>query len=160
MRPHLPVLLVLGLLGCGTGARDGAGSAPAARGPTSGPSPAHGVGPKVSLVVGEKQVDIGLGEVAPGPDGKVRLAALWRAGMPTEEPMLLHFDLVDVHGFHLATSPACRPLLNGSDFAAAMIDVATHDVTYDAALSIQDCYRMRAVQRIVGIRGAGPGATP
>ena len=143
-------VLALILIGCGTGGAAGAGSAPAGRGPTSGPhgSP-HAVGPKVSLVLGDKQVDVGLDEV-PQADGMVSLRDLWRAGLPTDEPMLLHFDLYDLHGFNLASRPACGQLLNGTDLASARMDVRTHDVSYKE--SINDCYRMRAITRIVGIR--------
>lgn len=147
----LTIVLLLAL-GCGTGGGAGAGSAPAGRGPTSGPhGDAHEVGPKVSLVLGDKQVDIGLDEV-PHDGTTASLRDVWRAGMPTDDPMLLHFDLYDLHGFHIGTRAACTRLLNGSDFAAARIDVRTHDVTYDDQLSINDCYRMRAIVRIVGMR--------
>ena len=145
-------LLACVLFACGTGGGAGAGSAPAGRGPTSGPQgPDHEVGPKVSLVLGDKQVDIGVDEVR-HTGNTVALRDLWNAGMPTDNSMLLHFDLYDLRGFNLATSPACRRPLNGSDFAAARMNVRTHDVSYDEALSINDCYRMKAVTRIVGTR--------
>ena len=144
----LVIAMLLG--GCGVTDMTGAGAAPTARGPTTG-QPAHGVGSRVSLVLDAKQVDIGLGEV-PHEDGRVALKDLWNAGMPTEDPLLLHFDLIDVKGFRLGSHPACAPLLNGTELLAAHMDVETHDVTYDRDLPMPACYRMQAVMRIVATR--------
>lgn len=147
---RLAVVGLAALVACGAPARtEGAGSAPFAR--STSIFPAGGVGSKVSLVLGNKQVDIALDEV-PQSNGRVRLRDLWLAGLPTDEPMLLHFDLVNHQGFTPATTQGCRQPLNGSDFRGAYMDVKTHDVGYDEGHEIADCYRMRGVVRIVGMR--------
>lgn len=147
MRLALCCLLVAA---CGASTRpDGAGSAPFARGTTI--FPPGQVGTKVSLAIDNKQVDVDLSEV-PQKDGRVRLRDLWLAGLPTDEPMLLHFDLVNHQGFTPSTRQGCRQPLNGSDFRSASMDVKTHDVSYDDGHDIADCYRLRGVVRIVGMR--------
>jgi hypothetical protein len=109
------------------------------------------VGPGVRVVLDDKEVGVALASV-PHDGSSASLLAVWRLAFPAEDPAPLHFDLVGSDGFHPASRPACARPLTSVEVAAAHIDVVTHDVSYDDALHLPGCYRVKAVVRMVGTR--------
>ena len=109
------------------------------------------VGPTVKVSLEGKTADIPL-EGIPHEGSSAPLVALWRAAWPSEDPTALHFDLTGSDGFHPASRPACARLLTGAEVAAAHIDLVSHDVSFDSALSLPGCYRVKAVVSMDGSR--------
>jgi hypothetical protein len=109
------------------------------------------VSASVTVVLDGKSVNVSLPSLS--QDGGVAtVAQLWRAAWPSEDPAPLRFDLVGSDGFRPMSRPKCTRLLTGAEIAAARIDVITHDVTYDDALQLPGCYRVKAVVRLEGSR--------
>jgi len=129
-------------------------SPPAPTSPSSPPSPEHHhelhlppAGPQVSVALDGKRVDVALAEV-PHEGPAASLIQVWKVAFPAEDPTPLHFDLTGSDGFHPASRPVCARLLTGAELATARIDVATHDVSFDDALKLPGCYRVKGVVRI------------
>jgi hypothetical protein len=80
------------------------------------------------------------------------LVELWRAAFPGQGALPLHFDLVGSDGFHPSSRPKCARLLTGAEVAAARIDVTSHDVSFDDALHLPGCYRVKAVVSVDATR--------
>lgn len=124
--------------------------------PTFPPEPSHElhlppVGPAVTVAFDGKSTDVPLASL-PQDGSAASLLALWKAVFPAEDVATLHFDLLGSDGFHPASRPACARPLTGADMAAGRIDVVTHDVSYDDALKLPGCYRVKAVVRLEATR--------
>jgi hypothetical protein len=102
------------------------------------------VGPTVHVTLDGKAADVVLADV-PHDGGSAVLADVWRVAFPSEDPAMLHFDLVGSDGFHPASRSKCARRLTGAEVAAGHIDVVTHNVVYDDASSLPGCYRVKAV---------------
>ena len=103
--------------------------------------------PRVSVAFEGKQVDVVLADVAhDGPSAA--LARVWTSAFPTQDVSALHFDLVGSDGFRPSSRPACARPLTGAEIAAARIDVATHDVSFEDNVELPGCYRVKGVVRI------------
>jgi len=109
------------------------------------------VGPSVHVTFDGKVADVVLATV-PHEGGSAPLIGLWRVAFPSEDPAPLHFDLVGSDGFHPASRPKCTRLLPGAEVAAAHFDVVTHNVSFDDALNLPGCYRVKAVVRVDATR--------
>lgn len=105
----------------------------------------------MSVALDGKSVDVALASLSQD-GGTTTLGQVWKAAWPSEEPAPLRFDLVGIDGFRPMSRPKCTRLLTGAEFAAARIDVATHDVSFDDALGLAGCYRVRATVRIEASR--------
>jgi len=102
------------------------------------------VGPSVRVTLDGKTADVALAGV-PHEGSSAPLLAMWKVAFPSEDPTLLHFDLVGSDGFHPASRPKCTRLLTGVDVATARIDVMTHDVSFEDGSNLPGCYRVKAV---------------
>jgi hypothetical protein len=109
------------------------------------------VGPAVRITLDGKSEEVALATV-PLQGDSVALIDLWRAAFLGVDPGPLHFDLVGSDGFHPASRPKCTRLLTGVEVASARIDVVTHDVSFDDALNLPGCYRVKAVVSIDATR--------
>jgi hypothetical protein len=105
------------------------------------------VGPSVTVTIDGRSVDVALAS-APHEGTSLPLAQLWKAAWPAEDPAPLHFDLVGSDGFHPTSRPKCTRLLTGAEIAAGRIDVFSHDVSFDDALNLPGCYRVKSLVRI------------
>jgi hypothetical protein len=131
------------------------GPAPAAA-PPAAPEPHHElhlppVGTSVHVTLDGKSADVALGGV-PHEGNAASLAEVWKVAFPSEDAAPLHFDLVGSDGFHPASRPMCARLITGAEVKAARIDVTTHNVTYDDALNLPGCYRVKGVVSIDATR--------
>jgi hypothetical protein len=108
-------------------------------------------GPTVHVTLDGKSVDVLLPSV-PHDGSSVSVTQLWKAAWPSEDPAPLHFDLVGSDGFHPTSRPSCPRLLTGAEIAAARIEVVTHDITFDDALKLPGCYRVKAVVQMDATR--------
>jgi hypothetical protein len=109
------------------------------------------VGPLVRVTLDGKSVEVPLSSLP--HDGTVApLLGLWRAAWPTEDASLLHFDLTGSDGFHPSSRPPCARWLTGAEIATAHIDLVTHDVSFDDAVKLPGCYRVKAVVAMEGVR--------
>jgi hypothetical protein len=106
------------------------------------------VGPQVTVTLDGKRADVAVAELPQG----ATLAQLFKTAFPSEDPAILHFDLFGSDGFHPAARPACARLLTGAEVAAAQLDPATHNVSFDDALKLPGCYRVKALVRIDATR--------
>jgi hypothetical protein len=104
-------------------------------------------GPQVSVALDGKRVDVALADV-PHEGAAASLIQVWKVAFPTEDPTPLHFDLTGSDGFHPASRPVCARPLTGAEIVAARIDVATHDVSFEDAVKLPGCYRVKGVVRI------------
>lgn len=159
----LPALLAALLVGCASAPASPPSSAPPpAPGPSSStdtaPDAEHHhelhlppVGPSVQVSLGDKHADVALAAL-PHDGPTVPLLQVWKAAFATEDPAALRFNLFGSDGFHPQARSKCPALLTGGQIAAARIDVATHDVSYDDALNLPGCYRVKAVVRIEASR--------
>jgi hypothetical protein len=102
------------------------------------------VGPSVHVTLDGRAADVVLANV-PHDGSSAPLPELWKVAFPSEDPKMLHFDLVGSDGFHPMSRPKCTQLLTGVEIAAARIDVITHDVSFDDGLNLPGCYRVKAV---------------
>jgi hypothetical protein len=109
------------------------------------------VGPAVRITLDGKSEEVALATV-PLQGDSVAFLDLWRAAFPGVDPGPLHFDLVGSDGFHPMSRPKCTQLLTGAEVAAARIDVVTHNVSFDDALNLARCYRVKAVVSIDATR--------
>jgi hypothetical protein len=109
------------------------------------------VGPSVSVAYGGKRADVALATAwHDGPS--VALLDVWKAAFPADDPKALRFDLVGSDGFRPTSRPKCTRLLTGAEVAAARIDLVSHDVAFDDALSLPGCYRVKALVGIEATR--------
>ncbi len=108
-------------------------------------------GPTVSVALDGTSVDVALASLSPD-GGPTTLGLVWKAAWPSEDPALLRFDLVGVDGFRPMSRPKCTRLLTGAELAAARIAVGSHDVSFDDALGLAGCYRVKATVRIEASR--------
>jgi len=149
---YLSVLAVLALFAaCATHPAD---TPPPAAAPE--PEPHHElhlppVGPSVRVTSEGAGTDVVL-ETVPHEGSSAPLMALWKTAFPTEDPASMHFDLVGSDGFHPASRPKCTRPLSGAEVAAGHIDVVTHNVSFDDALNLPGCYRVKAVVRMDAAR--------
>jgi hypothetical protein len=102
------------------------------------------VGPAVHVTMDGKASDVVLATV-PHEGGSASLIELWKTAFPSQDPAPLLFDLVGSDGFHPGSRPKCTRLLTGAEVAGAHIDVTSHDVSFDDALNLPGCYRVKAV---------------
>jgi hypothetical protein len=109
------------------------------------------VGPAVRITLDGKSEEVALATV-PHQGDAVALIDLWRAAFLGVDPGPLHFDLVGSDGFHPASRPKCTRLLTGAEVLAARIDVVTHNVSFDDALNLPGCYRVKAVVSVDATR--------
>jgi hypothetical protein len=109
------------------------------------------VGPAVRITLDGKSEEVALATV-PLQGDSVALIDLWKAAFSGVDPGPLHFDLVGSDGFHPASRPKCTRLLTGAEVASARINVVTHNVTFDDALNLPGCYRVKAVVSIEATR--------
>jgi hypothetical protein len=109
------------------------------------------VGLAVRVTLDGKSNEVALATV-PLQGDSVALVDLWRAAFPGVDPGPLHFDLVGSDGFHPASRPKCTRLLTGAEVATARIDVVTHNVSFDDALKLPGCYRVKAVVSVDATR--------
>jgi hypothetical protein len=109
------------------------------------------VGPSVHVTLDGRAADVVLASVA-HEGSSAALRELWRVAFPAEDPTPLHFDLVGSDGFHPASRPKCTRPLTGAEVAVGHIDVVTHDVTFDDALNLPGCYRVKAVVSVDATR--------
>jgi hypothetical protein len=130
----------------------------AAQAPAAPPSPEHHhelhlppAAQQVSVALDGKQVDVVLADV-PHDGPAAPLARVWASAFPTQDLAALHFDLVGSDGFHPSSRPACARPLTGAEIAAARIDIATHDVSFEDAVKLPGCYRVKGVVRIEASR--------
>jgi hypothetical protein len=107
--------------------------------------------PQVSVALDGKQVDVVLADV-PHDGAAAPLGRVWASAFPTQDASPLHFDLLGSDGFHPSSRPACARLLTGAEVAAARIDVATHDVSFDDGVKLPGCYRVKGAVRIEASR--------
>jgi hypothetical protein len=120
-----------------------------AEAPASAPPPHHElylppVGPSVHVTFEGKSADVVLATV-PREGSSALLLDVWKVAFPSDDPGPLRFDLVGSDGFHPASRPKCTRLLTGTEVASARIDVVTHNVSFDDALNLPGCYRVKAV---------------
>jgi hypothetical protein len=109
------------------------------------------VGPSVHVTFDGKAADVVVATVPRNGNG-APLTELWKVAFPTEDPTALHFDFVGSDGFHPASRPKCARPLTGAEVAAGRIDVVTHDVSFDDALALPGCYRVKAVVSVDATR--------
>jgi hypothetical protein len=139
--------------------------------PSEGPAPnssAHHhhelnlppVGPLVSVVYNEFQVDVRLTDLSDGTP-TIPLLKVWTVGSIKKfAPSGLNFDLFGSDGFHPSDRAPCARLLTAKQMAAAHINVVTHDITFDPGLSLPGCYRVRGVVRLEASTPSPPAYQP
>jgi hypothetical protein len=135
----VPVLVVLSACGASV-----APSAPPADPPSHHELHLPPVGASVRVSLDGRTADVVLASV-PHEGNAAPLASVWKAAFPADDAAPLHFDLVGSDGFHPASRPRCARPLTGAEIEAARIDVASHDVSFDDALNLPGCYRVKAV---------------
>jgi hypothetical protein len=147
MKVTLAVVAALATFACGAG-----------QATTPPPEPEHHhelhlppVGLAVRITLDGKSEEVALATV-PLQGDSVALIDLWKAAFPGVDPGPLHFDLVGSDGFHPASRPKCTRPLAGAEVATARIDVVTHDVSFDAALNLPGCYKVKAVVSVDATR--------
>jgi hypothetical protein len=133
-----------------------AACAPAASAPQPTTEPHHElhlppVGPSVHVTMDGNARDIALASL-PHVGTSALVVDLWKAAFPGEDPLPLHFDLVGSDGFHPGSRPKCARLLTGSEILGAHVDVVSHDISFDDALGLPGCYRVKAVVSMDGAR--------
>lgn len=82
----------------------------------------------------------------------VRLLDVFTAAFPAEDASSLHFDLVGSDGFRPRARPACARSLTKTDLAGGHVDRVTHDVSFDSALGLPCCYRVKRLQTVKASR--------
>ena len=105
-------------------------------------------GPNVTVSLDGKPTDIVLASVPHEGASAPLLLTLWKTAFPNEDPSALHFDMFGSDGFHPASRPTCARVLTGADLATSRIDLATHDLTFDADSKLPGCYRVKGVVRV------------
>jgi hypothetical protein len=113
------------------------------------------VGPAVHVTFDGKASDVVLANV-PHDGNAAPLGAVWKLAFPAADPAPLHFDLVGSDGFHPASRAKCTRPLTAAEIAGGRIDVVTHNVTYDDALNLPGCYRVKAVVSLDATTVASP----
>ncbi len=105
----------------------------------------------MSVGLDGKAVEVALASV-PHEGSFAMLVDVWNQAFPSEDLAALHFDLVGADGFHPASRPACARPLTGAEIRTARMDLATHDVSFDEALKLPGCYRVKGVVRFEASR--------
>lgn len=109
------------------------------------------VGPTVRVTLDGKSIEVPLASL-PHEGTKAALGDLWKAAWPAASPEALHFDLTGSDGFHPASRRPCERMLTGAEIGHARIDVVSHDVSFDGAVELPGCYRVKAVVAMDGLR--------